>query len=70
MNFSITGGFLQAFSGQNRRFVTSEDAWVRKESFELVCKFMRNLMFTMTGENHGNALFRKFESQLRTYKQG
>jgi hypothetical protein len=52
MNFSITGGFLQAFSGQNRRLVASEDAWVRKESFELVCKFIRKLLFTMTGKNY------------------
>jgi hypothetical protein len=71
MNFSITGGFLQAFSGQNRCLVASEDAWLRKESFESVCKFKGKLMFTITGGiHHDNALFRKFESHLRTYEKG
>ncbi len=70
MNFSITSGFLQAFSGQNRRFVTSDDAWLRKKILQLVCKFIRKLMFTMTGKNHDNALFRKFWSHLRTYIKG
>jgi hypothetical protein len=52
MNISITGGFLQAFLGQNRHLVASEDACLLKESLELVCKFTRKLMFTMTGKNH------------------
>jgi hypothetical protein len=66
----ITGGFLQAFSGQSRRFVTSEDASVRKESFELVCKFIRKLLFTMTGKNHDKMRYLENLKAICTHIKG